>query len=616
MPKKLFTVYISVLLTVIIPVSATFSDRDVLLSLIPQVQAEVQSEVLYDRAMRLIDKGKEREATVLLQQVLAKTEDTVRAGAEHVGEISGELAFLYISMGELKKAEIYLRKAIGIFKGLYGTEDSNVIALTEELVDLKQIQKLEDPVSFGMSEDAVNRPPESSREEYFEAFGDSEGMQLKGIHPPSADIITGKHRPLSMHDGSVHQQAETHDQVPLHVEDNVTFDSPLATETKGPSYNPQGSFSCIDPSEYNSDWGRKAMEQVLKGTKGTYEKSAKSVLIKLYKEKGLGLKPIHIQKIVSNFGVLIRAADGLSAWAAGDYSSAMDNLGKGALTYGAGLTGVPLFGEIIMAAEVVQLSYRELQEQEDRLNMDLAFYNFMDDKLLQSELKKDPKYAVEYYTAAYIAARPKHRKLVQAYLDVELKGKFDSMLDTENLYEILTNESESKRKATLHSAVLTMLRDFERRHREFKKATQRAINRRNDPLVKFLRTALRTYADLPIAYDAFKEWCDIYDQFKDHEDKKARMSVSAKKYSPQKTYTLCYLVSQPADQYKNGPWCGQWWGYAGTATGDGVAALIQKKRKEHIAYVKKNNKIFWWNPDIKTKVIEVGGSCPATVVCK
>ena len=91
--------------------------------------------------------------------------------------------------------------------------------------------------------------------------------------------------------------------------------------------------------------------------------------------------------------------------------------------------GVPFAGQIVATAQIVKLSYDELKDQQCLLNVDMAYYTFLDDKKMMSGSVPDAKYFVDHYIRGEgqvpvgSASRNTHRKYLQCYLDQEINSK-------------------------------------------------------------------------------------------------------------------------------------------------------------------------------------------------
>lgn len=117
----------------------------------------------------------------------------------------------------------------------------------------------------------------------------------------------------------------------------------------------------------------------------------------------------------------LKVFEALEAYSANDTAKLKSMLTGLAAQHALAAAGVPFFGEVWTTFEIVKLSYEELEHQDCLLNVDLAFYNFLDDPSLQVE---DDKKRIDHYLMKYIHGggnnQATHRRRLQCYINEEL----------------------------------------------------------------------------------------------------------------------------------------------------------------------------------------------------
>ncbi len=127
--------------------------------------------------------------------------------------------------------------------------------------------------------------------------------------------------------------------------------------------------------------------------------------------------------------------------------------------------GIPLGGEILTAIDITMQSQAELKRQEDLLNVDLGFYDFLYRPQMQQALATNPQEAVRLYVQDVIkmdrdsGMKVKHREILQSYLDLMLPDGEKITIYGPDHFDKVVNLGLDRTK--LNAITLTMLRDFE-----------------------------------------------------------------------------------------------------------------------------------------------------------
>ena len=447
---------------------------------------------------------------------------------EDTAMVANELAMIYMAQGAFNKAEPFMIKALKLEENAYGKGNvmtagtmNNLALLYTQAGKLSEAESLYKKVASVWRAEGGNEDPEYIQAQmnlidiYEQQGRTREANALREQLKNSTDD------PSSPEEGSNRTIIDNNQVIfTTEGEEEEEWNAPQAGETENytqtrSEYSVSTSFSinpCVDPLTYDSVIGRKAVESLLKGGGGVYERGTKLALIKLYTDyKSLGIKPVHINNIMTHFGSIIRAADAMGALMASDYEAAVDNAVKGGVILGLTLKGIPMVGEMITALEITQASFEELKKQEDMLKVDCAFYQFMDDTKLQSLIQKGNWRDVsDYYINNYIMKDQLHRDRSQAYIDSVLGERVDLNLNSSNPFEVISNIGLHNANPKLRTFVITMLKDFDQKRKNWKKASQQAMQLRNDPLYNHLRTLMAATEDLAIAHEFFNEWCEEY----------------------------------------------------------------------------------------------------------
>jgi hypothetical protein len=132
-------------------------------------------------------------------------------------------------------------------------------------------------------------------------------------------------------------------------------------------------------------------------------------------------------KFPDNAPAVMKSIEAIEALAAADYKK----LGGMAAEVGSqavlAALGVPLAGEIVATVQIAKLSFDELKNQECLLDIDIAYYRFLQDPLLDSRSPgRVDRYLNSYIKGAgtdpYGGDIATNRRRLQCYIDKELPG--------------------------------------------------------------------------------------------------------------------------------------------------------------------------------------------------
>lgn len=178
------------------------------------------------------------------------------------------------------------------------------------------------------------------------------------------------------------------------------------------------------------------------------------------------------------------------------YTDLMKYLGYG--SYAPVITG---------AIAIVQESYKELRHQECLLNIDLGYYQFLDDPLLSSP---DPQRRVSQYVRNYLAGqgpdprgvpRAENRKRLQCFVDESMLAnqRVDVTLlpNVKNLGDPTQDLPDTAYMAGIRTAANIMLRDFATKRRAEEGKKNLAVYR-EQPEVIAIAGALAAMANYPL----------------------------------------------------------------------------------------------------------------------
>jgi|GEM_PF-3735311 len=459
------------LLTAAIAEAARRSDVE------PADLADLQLEL----ANACLENNRPGEAKRHYRQAMANQEKQFGPDSVMLVEALEGLADIHITEGDLTAAEEVLKRTARIWTVTNGPEDPNAAHALLQLVDMYR--------AHGRTAEAEALLQDPRLEFHRQLEGAEPPVQVDELSTGERQFILSGEEPINM--------------PPLTPTENVRPEEALPlTLAIAP---------CFDDLEYNSDMGRAALGALVKGSSGVYERIAKYLLPRLFVDHQVLGIPLHkVNAILENLGPIIRAGDALGALMAGDYAAAADNSAKGALIYLSAVKGIPFVSEMLTTLEIVQMSQAELQKQEDLLQSDLIYYEYMDDPELQRRLQTDPAGAVDYYIDHFMFMDQSHCDRVSAYLRQYHQREVQLNVDNRTFSGRNTNIRLLLKDPELRMWILGMLRDFEQRRASFRQASQQALQLRNDPLFQLLRSGMNTMADFNAAYEFFRQWCEEY----------------------------------------------------------------------------------------------------------
>ena len=241
--------------------------------------------------------------------------------------------------------------------------------------------------------------------------------------------------------------------------------------------------------------------------------AGRAALLKLYRSGiSTGKTPVNqLLKKLPNVLVAIEAAEAVYAQ---DYQKLATMSLPIVAEQGLTALGVPLAGPILATVQIVKLSYDDLHHQECLLNIDLAYYNFLDDKKLHTG---DKKTRVNYYLHEYIHgegrdpsnhSRDINRKYLQCYIDKDMPGQHIQVDFPEwNPFGRFNQAIQvSANSSGLKTAAHLMLSDFNNK-REIELARKKIAQYRQRTDYKVLKETLPILGNYPL----LQEWiCKEY----------------------------------------------------------------------------------------------------------
>ncbi len=257
-------------------------------------------------------------------------------------------------------------------------------------------------------------------------------------------------------------------------------------------------------------------------------KAGRAALLKLYRSKVFAKKAT-LGAVLKHLPDVLTGLEAADAMYAGDYRKVISLGSKFAVEKGLTWAGVPLMGEVMLAVDVTMLSFEELRHQECLKNIDLSYYNFLDDPKMKdfearlqqtTDVKKRNaiiKEQTRYYLMNYIHGegrdpfgkrRDINRKYLQCYVDKELPGQNIQVDYSEwNPFARITQALQvSADNPGLRTATHMMLSDFSKR-RKIEQARQKMLALRRSKQYSLFKEVLPALAGYPY----LEEWiCTAY----------------------------------------------------------------------------------------------------------
>ena len=252
-----------------------------------------------NQAYQKLNTGDTDGAIDLLRNSMKEALQRDDIGDEETAMIASELAMLYMIEEEFSRAEPFMIKALKLEQNIYGKDNSmtvgtlnNLALLYSQTGKLSQAEALYKKIaSIWRAEEGPDDPnivdAQLNLIDIYEQQGRMREAQdlrekIKNIEDPFASGGSGT---TIIDDNQVIFTTEGGEE---------EWNAPLAGQTVNytrthSNYSVSPDFAikpCVDTLTYDSSIGRKAVEQLLKGSGGVYERSTKMALIKLYTDFG------------------------------------------------------------------------------------------------------------------------------------------------------------------------------------------------------------------------------------------------------------------------------------------------------------------------------------------
>lgn len=191
-------------------------------------------------------------------------------------------------------------------------------------------------------------------------------------------------------------------------------------------------------------------------------------LLRMYRS-GASINKNIVNQQLKHLDKWLKVFEALEAYSANDVAKLQTMLTGLAAQHALAAAGVPFFGEVWTTFEIVKISYEELEHQDCLLNIDLEFYDFLDDPALHVE---DDKKRIDHYLMTYIhgesgdgSLQRTHRRRLQCYVNEELPSgerfTVDRMFSDINPLQRITEALQvSANRRQLEHVTNLMLDDF------------------------------------------------------------------------------------------------------------------------------------------------------------
>lgn len=243
--------------------------------------------------------------------------------------------------------------------------------------------------------------------------------------------------------------------------------------------------------------------------------AGRKALLEMYRAE-ISTRPNFVNQTLKRLNDAIKVMEALEAYAAGDQDKLVSMLPPLLAQHAMAAAGVPFYGEIWTTFEIVKLSQEELRHQDCLLNIDLAYYRFLDDTLLQVP---DVKKRVNHYLMSYIHGegldpsgnrRETNRRYLQCYIDedpaLKAQGLRVDYSDSNPLWRFVQAVQVSANREALATPVDLMLHDFEAK-RKIEEGRQKAREYLRRPEYRFLKEMLPALGSYPLFSEKI---CDLY----------------------------------------------------------------------------------------------------------